>query len=495
MFVLFIYIYFILLIWFLVEFFFLIILIVLMCPFFTKKTKLIWSISLYAVLCGCMFFFTFSGLHFTSILNLTKYLYTDLNFIFFGFPIIFIIDNLTCFFCFLTLLLGIICLLAVKNLPNYQNSSFLVLLWILEFSLFHTFTSLNLIFFYIFFEISLIPMVLFIFIWGSRQRKVHATYVFFFYTVFGSFFLLLGILYLYLLTNTLLVSNLTYINLTFNFQLFLWIFFFIGFAVKVPLVPLHTWLPEAHVEAPTIGSIILAGLLLKIGTFGMIRFMFPFLNFASVTFQPLIFTVSIISIYHASLIALRQFDLKKIIAYSSIAHMGFVILGLFSFNIFSFLGSLFIMFSHGFVASALFFLIGVIYDRYKSKNLFDYSGLVTVMPIFIFFLFFFILANLSFPGTSNFIGEFITLIGITEINIYVSFLLVLSIILTSIYSIWIFNRIAFGVFNLRLHGFSDLNKNEFYICLIFFLFVFFLGINPNLFFFGLDYIPFFYILS
>lgn len=442
-----------------------------------------------------MFFFTFSGLRFCSILNLTKYLYTDSNFILFGFPIIFILDNLTCFFCFLTLLLGVICLLTIKNLPSYKNFSFLILLWILEFSLIHTFTSLNLIIFYIFFEVSLIPMVLFIFIWGSRQRKVHATYVFFFYTVFGSFFLLLGILYLYLITNTLLISNLTYVNLTFNFQLFLWVFFFIGFGVKVPIVPLHTWLPEAHVEAPTIGSIILAGLLLKIGTFGMIRFMFPFLNSASIAFQPLVFTVSIISIYHASLIAIRQFDLKKIIAYSSIAHMGFVILGLFSFNIFSFLGSLFIMFSHGFVASALFFLIGVIYDRYKSKNLFDYSGLATVMPIFIFFLFFFILSNLSFPGTSNFIGEFITLIGIAETNIYISFLSVLSIILTSIYSIWIFNRIAFGIFNSRLYGFSDLNKGEFYICLIFFLFVFLLGINPNLFFFGVDHIPFFYIFS
>ena len=167
----------------------------------------------------------------------------------------------------------------------------------------------------------------------------------------------------------------------------------------------------------------------------MIRFIFPYLNFASLTFQPLIFSVSIVSIYHASLIALRQFDLKKIIAYSSIAHMGFVILGLFSFSIYGFLGSLFIMFSHGIVASALFFLIGIIYDRYKSKNLFDYSGLATIMPIFIFFLFFFILSNLSFPGTSNFVREFVTLIGLTETNFYVSLLTTLSIILTSVYSI------------------------------------------------------------
>lgn len=481
-------------IWFIIECVFIIIPIVLLCPFFSKKTKWLWNISMYIVLCGCMSFFTFNGLKIISLLNLTKFFYTDINFIFFGFPIIFILDNLTCFFCFLTLLLGIVCLIATKNLPNYQNFSFLILLWILEISLFHTFTSFNLLLFYIFFEISLIPMVLFILVWGSRQRKVHATYIFFFYTVFGSFFLLIGLLYLYLLTNTLLISNLFYLSLSFNFQLFLWIFFFIGFAVKVPLVPLHTWLPEAHVEAPTIGSIILAGLLLKIGTFGMIRFMFPILNYASLTFQPLIFTISIISVYHASLIALRQFDLKKIIAYSSIAHMSFVILGLFSFNIYSFLGSLFIMFSHGFVASALFLLIGTIYDRYKSRNLFDYSGLTTIMPIFVFFFFIFILANLSFPGTSNFIGEFITLIGIAEINFLVSFLLTLSIILTSAYSIWVFNRISFGTLNLNLIGFSDLNKFEFYICFTFLFFVVCLGIYPNLFLNGIDYISFFYLI-
>ena len=445
-------------IWFLIETLFIIILFVLLCPFFTRKTKQFWSMSIYAVLMGCMLFFTFGGLRFCSLLNLTNLFYTHINFVLFGFPIVFILDNLTCFFCFLTLFLAFICMLVVWNSPNYQNLSFFILLWILEFSLFHTFTSLNLLSFYVFFEISLVPMILFIFFWGSRQRKVHATYVFFFYTVFGSFFLLVWLLYLYLITNTLLISNLFYLKLPYNFQLFLWIFFFIGFGVKVPLVPLHTWLPEAHVEAPTIGSIILAGLLLKIGTFGMIRFIFPYLNFASLTFQPLIFSVSIVSIYHASLIALRQFDLKKIIAYSSIAHMGFVILGLFSFSIYGFLGSLFIMFSHGIVASALFFLIGIIYDRYKSKNLFDYSGLATIMPIFIFFLFFFILSNLSFPGTSNFVGEFVTLIGLTETNFYVSLLTTLSIILTSFYSIWIFNRINFVFYNLQLIGFSDLNK-------------------------------------
>jgi NADH-quinone oxidoreductase subunit M len=189
------------------------------------------------------------------------------------------------------------------------------------------------------------------------------------------------------------------------------------------------------VEAPTIGSIILAGLLLKIGTFGMLRFMFPFLNFAATYMQPLIFTVAVVSVYHASLIAVRQFDLKKTIAYSSVAHMGFVVLGLFSFNIYGFLGSVFIMFSHGIVASSLFFLIGIIYERYKSRNILEYGGFAQLMPIYAIFFFLFTLTNLSFPGTSNFVGEFVTLIGVTETNYFVSMFATLSIILTSIYSI------------------------------------------------------------
>lgn len=360
-------------------------------------------------------------------------------------------------------------------------------------SLFHAFTSLNLIIFFIFFEISLVPMILFILIWGSRQRKIHAMYVFFFYTVVGSIFLLFGILYLYLITNTLFIPNLSYIRLPEGFQYLLFVIFFIGFGIKVPIVPLHTWLPEAHVEAPTIGSIILAGLLLKIGTFGMLRFIFPFLNSASFAFQPFVFTISLVSIYHASLIAIRQFDLKKAIAYSSVAHMGIVILGLFSFNIYGFLGSIFIMFSHGIVASALFFLIGVIYDRYKSRNIFDYSGLAQIMPVYSFFFFFFTLSNLSFPGTSNFVGEFVTLIGLTEINYFVSFLTTLSIILTSIYSIWIFNRVFFGNIELRLIGFSDINTFEFYSIWPMCILILILGFKPHLFFSGIDYIPFLFI--
>lgn len=464
-----------------------------MCPFLSNKIKQFGSIISYTVLAGWLLFIMIRGLQFSSVLDITKIFFEQTNFLLFGFPIIFILDNLTCIFCFLVIFLIVICLLITWISPVYQTTKFLLLIWILGFSLFHTFTSLNLLVFFIFFEITLIPMILFILIWGSRQRKIHAMYVFFFYTIFGSIFLLIGLLLLNSVTNTLLITNLAYLKLPQNLQIWIWLFFFLGFGIKVPIFPLHTWLPEAHVEAPTVGSIILAGLLLKIGTFGMLRFMFPLLNTASSIFQPLVFTISIISIYHASLIAFRQYDLKKIIAYSSVAHMGFVILGLFSFNVYGILGSIFIMFSHGIVASALFFLIGVLYERYSSRSVFDYSGLATIMPVFTCFFFFFILANLSFPGTSNFAGELITLIGITETNYFVSFLTTLSIILTSAYSIWVFNRISFGTVSAKLRGFSDLNKYEFYVSVLFCGLSIIFGINPNLLLNGIDTIPFFLI--
>lgn len=358
-----------------------------------------------------------------------------LSYVIFGFPIVFVLDNLSLSFVFLTTLTILICILTVYKNPTYNSSLYYLLLWTLQFSLIHTFTSLNLLSFYVFFELTLVPMFLIIVIWGSRQRKIHAGYLFFFYTAIGSIFLLLGILLLYYYTNTLFIPNLFIINLDLEKQLLLWVLFFLGFAIKVPIVPFHTWLPEAHVEAPTTGSIILAALLLKIGTFGMLRFMFPILNSATNTFKPFVFMISILSIYHASIIALRQVDLKKLIAYSSVAHMGFVTLGLFSLNIYGFVGSLYIMISHGIVAGALFFLVGVLYDRYGSRNILDYGGLASTMPLFATTFFFFTLANLSFPGSSNFIGELFVLLGLCEIEMLTTILATLSIIFTSSYSI------------------------------------------------------------
>lgn len=468
---------------------------VLLTPLISNRAKKLWSITLYSVLAGCLLICMLGGLRFNAILNITKFLYSDKDFLIFGFPIIFVLDNLTCIFCLLTVLLAVVCLLTIWGAPNYMNSTFFLLVWVMAASLFHTFSSLNLLTFFVFFEISLVPMVLFILIWGSRQRKVHAMYVFFFYTVGGSIFLLAGLLYLYFYTNTLFFPNLTYVRLPDSFQFLLWVFFFVGFGVKVPVVPLHTWLPEAHVEAPTIGSIILAGLLLKIGTFGMLRFMFPFLNETTFSFQPVIFTVSIVSVYHASLVAMRQFDLKKTIAYSSVAHMGFVVSGLFSLNTFGFFGAIFTMFSHGLVASALFFSIGIVYDRYKSRNVLDYGGIAQTMPLFSLFFFLLIISNLSFPGTSNFIGEFLTLAGLTEVNYFVSFLATSSIVFTSIYSIWLFNRLIFGSLEERLVGFSDLTKTEFYTSFVLVSLAIVLGMSPTLLLGGMDSSPLFYLLS
>lgn len=408
-------------------------------------------------------------------------------------PLIFSLDNLTAVFCFLTVFLTAVCLFVTWSSPNYASAGFYFSLWFLEFALFHAFSSLNLLLFYIFFEITLVPMLLLIIVWGSRQRRLHATLVFFFYTAVGSIFLLLGLLWLLYISDTAFTPNLSYIRFNFYDQKFLWFLFFLGFAAKVPLVPLHTWLPEAHVEAPTPGSIILAGLLLKIGTFGMLKFMFPFLNQANSSLKPIAFIFAILSIYHASLVALRQIDLKKIIAYSSVAHMGFVILGLFSFNLYGLLGSLFIMFSHGFVASALFFLVGFLYDRYGTKNLLDFGGLVVVNPLFAVALFLFSLANLSFPGTSNFVGEAFVLLGLTEVDAFSSLLATFSIVLTASYTIWAFNRISFGALNKKLAGFSDLNKLEFLTFVSFLFLTLLFGLRPNLFFHGIDFVPFFYL--
>lgn len=470
--------------WYTIEFLLFTNLLFLLIPL-SSLAKKYYSLFVSLLLSSLFFFFLTLQFNFTTILSL-KTLLNDTfgdgfsGYVVFGFPILFVLDNITTPFVFLTTFLISICYLINWKNRTYNSTLYLLIIWFLEFALIHTFTSLNLLLFYVFFEISLIPMFLLILIWGSRQRKVHAAYLFFFYTAAGSFFLLLGLLYLYFSTNTLFIPTLLACSLDYQTQFVIWSLFFVGFAFKVPLVPLHTWLPEAHVEAPTVGSIILAGLLLKVGTFGMLRFMFPLLNAITLDLQPLIFFFSLLSIYHASIIALRQIDLKKLIAYSSVAHMGFVILGLFSLNIYGISGAVYIMFSHGIVASALFFFVGVLYDRYKTRNILEYGGLVSVMPIFVIFLFFFILANLSFPGSSNFIGELLVLFGITEINLFVSLLATFSIVFTSAYSIWLFNRVSFGFLQERLRGFADLNKVEFYVSLFFLGLMLIFGFCPNL---------------
>jgi len=440
--------------------------------------KKLWSFFTSAVLSGCLLVcYWHSATEFIVPLDIMRCV-NEGNNAFYLVPIVFSFDAISLVFGFLTFFLVAVCIAITWCSVTFNASFYLFLLWMLEFALLHTFTSQNLLLFYIFFEITLIPMFLMIILWGSRQRKVHAMYVFFFYTVCGSILLLTGILLLYNFTGTLLLPILNRFSFTGIYGYSLWALFFVGFAVKVPLVPFHTWLPEAHVEAPTGGSIILAGLLLKVGTYGMLRFMIPMLNSSVYNLRPITMTVGLVSIFYASLCALRQTDMKKIIAYSSVAHMGLVIMGLFSMSMNGCVGSIFIMFSHGIVAGALFYSIGILYNRYHSRYVSSYSGMGNFMPIYFTLFFVFILANISFPGTSAFAGELMLLVGIFHVDYVMGVMATFSIIFPTLYSMWMYNRLAFGEVTKKIKGFSDLNKFEILIYLLFVVFMVTPGLKP-----------------
>lgn len=350
------------------------------------------------------------------------------------------------------------------------------------------FSVLDLLFFYIFFEAILLPMFFIIGNWGSRERKIRAVYLFFFYTLVGSLCMLLGILYIYFTLGTLNFEYLLKYSFTSTEQYFLWLAFFLSFASKVPLFPLHIWLPEAHVEAPTVGSVLLAGILLKLGIYGFLRFSLTLFPLASLYFSPAIYLLSLFGILYASFTAIRQTDLKRIIAYSSIAHMNLVVLGLFSFNLFGIEGSILQSISHGFVASALFLLIGILYDRYHSRFLYYYSGLVHMMPVYSTFFLLFTLANIALPGSSSFIGEFLLLTSVFKYNIISCFFATLGVILCGAYSLWLYNRISFG--NLKTYStllYKDISLREIALLLPLLFWVLFLGFYP---FFFTEYLHF-----
>jgi proton-translocating NADH-quinone oxidoreductase chain M len=324
-------------------------------------------------------------------------------------------------------------------------------------------------------------MYLIIGFWGSRTRKIKAGYQFFLYTLLGSIFMLLGIFIIYFETGTTDYHLLTYFDFSSRRQIVLWLLFFMAFAIKIPMFPLHIWLPEAHVEAPTAGSIILAGVLLKMGTYGLIRFSLVFFPEGSLFFTPLVFTMSIFAVIYTSLTTLRQIDLKKIIAYSSVAHMGFVTMGIFSLNLLGLQGSLFIMLSHGFISSGLFFCIGVLYDRHHTRLIKYYTGLTQVMPLFSFCFLFFSVANLGFPGTSSFVGEFVTLAGGFYSNTITAFFISFGMILGAAYSLWLANRLLFGkLTNNYIQKYKDVSKRELAIMIPLIFNVVLLGIIPEL---------------
>lgn len=323
-------------------------------------------------------------------------------------------------------------------------------------------------------------MFLIIGVWGSRVRKIRAAYQFFLFTLIGSFFMLIGLIYIYIIVGTTDWQILCFYSFTEFTQMILWISFFLSFSVKIPMIPFHIWLPEAHAEAPTAGSVILAGILLKLGGYGFIRFSLPMLPIATLYFTPLIFTLSIIAVIYGSLTTLRQIDLKKIIAYSSISHMGFVTLGIFSLTLQGIEGSIILMLSHGLVSSALFLCVGILYDRYKTRLIKYYSGLVQIMPFFTIYFIFFSFANIGFPGTSSFIGEFLILIGLFQSCMFITFFCTTGVIFSAAYSIWLVNRINFGLLRLNYFTiFQDISRREFVLLFLLSINILWIGLKPN----------------
>lgn len=389
------------------------------------------------------------------------------------------LDGLSLNFVLLTNLLFCLIFLTCWK-PNFKYlKEYCFSLLSLLFFLIAVFSSLDIFTFFFMFESVLIPMFLIIGVWGSLNRKIYASLLFFLYTLGGSLCLLFVLLLLYYDFGTFNFSILSKIEINDKKQVLLWILTFISFSVKIPMIPFHLWLPEAHVEAPSSGSVILAGVLLKLGGYGVLRILLPIFPYASFYFLPLVYMLSTISIIFASLTAIRQLDLKRIVAYSSVAHMNLVVLGLFSNNIEGLCGATFLMLGHGIVSGLLFFLIGFLYDRYGSRLLAYYGGLVKIMPIFSFFFLISCLANLGLPGTCNFIGEILLFISILNKNKYIFIFVLSSVVLSAVYSLYLYTRLMNGNLTFYLKNYSDLNTYEFLISFILIFLILFLGIMPN----------------
>ncbi len=391
------------------------------------------------------------------------------------------IDGISLFMVLLTTLLLPICVLASWTSVNKRMREFMICFLILESFVIGVFCALDAMLFYLFFEGMLIPMFMIIGIWGG-DRRVYAAYKFFLYTLLGSVLFLVAILYMYIKFGTMEIPQLIAQapNLDLFTQKWLWLAMLASFAVKVPMWPVHTWLPDAHVQAPTAGSVILAGVLLKMGAYGFLRFSIPMLPDASHYFTPLIYTLSIIAIIYTSLVALVQEDMKKLIAYSSIAHMGFVTLGIFSFNIQGLEGAVLQMISHGLVAGALFLCVGVVYDRIHTREIARYGGLVNRMPRYAAVFLFLTMASVGLPGTSGFVGEFLVLLGAFKANPTVALLAASGMVLGAAYALWLYRKVVFGeLVKEDLKDILDLSGREKLIFAPLIILVLWMGIYPR----------------
>ncbi|PHR19626.1 MAG: NADH-quinone oxidoreductase subunit M [Hoeflea sp.] len=370
------------------------------------------------------------------------------------------VDGISMLFVILTTFLMPLCILASWNSIETRVREYMIAFLVLETMMIGVFCALDIVLFYVFFEAGLIPMFIIIGVWGGK-RRVYASFKFFLYTLAGSVLMLLAIMAMYWDAGTTDIRALLAHNFPAEMQTWLWLAFFASFAVKMPMWPVHTWLPDAHVEAPTAGSVILAGILLKLGGYGFLRFSLPMFPIASADFAPFIFVLSVVAIIYTSLVALVQEDIKKLIAYSSVAHMGFVTMGIFAANQQGVQGAIFQMLSHGLVSGALFLCVGVVYDRLHTREIAAYGGLVNNMPKYAVAFMIFTMANVGLPGTSGFVGEFLTLMGVFRVNTWVALFATTGVILSAGYALWLYRRVVFGALEKEsLKAMLDLSGRE-----------------------------------
>jgi len=388
------------------------------------------------------------------------------------------VDGISMLFVILTTFLMPLCILASWEAIEKRVKAYMIAFLLLETLMIGVFCALDIVLFYVFFEAGLIPMFIIIGVWGGK-RRVYASFKFFLYTLAGSVLMLLAIMAMFYQSGTTDIPTLLTHSFPANMQTWLWLAFFASFAVKMPMWPVHTWLPDAHVEAPTAGSVILAAILLKMGGYGFLRFSLPMFPLASEMFAPLVFTLSVVAIIYTSLVALMQDDMKKLIAYSSVAHMGFVTMGIFAMNQEGVQGAIFQMLSHGLVSGALFLCVGVIYDRMHTREIDAYGGLVNNMPKYATVFLIFTMANVGLPGTSGFIGEFLTMLGVFRVNTWVAFFAATGVILSAAYALWLYRRVIFGALTKdSLKGLLDLSAREKVIIYPLVVLVIFFGVYP-----------------